>query len=513
MAINILDCPAEILQHILLFTVLNRGVKRGLRLRLVCKVFADLTKYAVYQSLLLDHFYAPDVGYLWQIKNHHGAETFWHKYLVQRVLTEKDSAVGRYVDIREVAQQICEELGSGSDLRATVQRLCWLALDGKTTFPGRPRARSSSPREPYDDSPKYDPKLSLLSAAAHFSLMDLVDRLLSEGHCPTSCGDLFPPAMQVAAMDGNANMLERFQQHLPEYEELLGFHEWRGKAGPCSVIGAALRGDMDILSLALYPPSRTTIQNKDYAGQVFGEIGTLSPVGRTLRKAQRRTNNPEMFDFIDKFFKESMSVTDLYTELIWYSRAGVISMVRYLLAKGVPVHNPLGYARPVDPPLVEACKGGHDEIVDLLLQHGADPNYGADRMWPHTALPMAASSGSLTIVRRLLDHGACVNELTENLENLPAIWYAIAIEHTQMVELLLARGANLYAGGDVETKTAGWMAESALEMALELGMDSMADILRGHGIMVTSPMTNSGYAPWKRWPMLITASNFGEWAE
>lgn len=40
------------------------------------EIFAELTKHAVYESLLLDHFYAPDVGHLWQIKNHYGAETF-----------------------------------------------------------------------------------------------------------------------------------------------------------------------------------------------------------------------------------------------------------------------------------------------------------------------------------------------------------------------------------------------------------------------------------------------------
>jgi hypothetical protein len=220
-----------------------------------------------------------------------------------------------------------------------------------------------------------------------------------------------------------------------------------------------------------------------------------------------------VFDFIDEFFKEPLSLTDLYDALIWYSRAGSISMVRHLLAKGVPVHNPSGYARPVDPPLVEACKGGHDEIVDLLLQNGADPNYGAKNMRPHTALPMAASSGSFTIVCKLLNHGALIDELNDNPENLPAIWYAIAIEHTKMVQLLLARGANLNAGGDVEMKTDGWVGETALEMALELRLDSMADILLGYGIEVRLPMVNSGCAPWKRWPMLITASNFGKWAE
>ncbi|KAH8903811.1 ankyrin, partial [Coniochaeta sp. PMI_546] len=432
METEMLSLPAEILQSILLYTVLARGVKRGLRLRLVCKKFADLTKYAIYQSHLLDHFYAPDVGYLWQIKDHHGAEIFWHAYLVQRVLTERDCTVGRYVDIREVAQRICEEIGSTADLQATVQSLCWLALDGQTSFPGKPRERMSSPGGPFDDSPIYNPKLSLLSAAAHFNLVHLVQGLLLEGFCATSRGNIFPSALQIAAMDGNANMLELLQQGLPEFEELPGFDKWRGKTGPCSVIGAAIRGDMDILKLALYPPSRATTDTKDYAGHHFGELESFSPVGRALRQAQRSTSNPEVFDYIDKFFKETLSLRELYNALIWYSRAGSICMVRHLLAKGVPVHNPSGYSIPVDPPLVEACKGGHDEIVDLLLQHGADPNYGAEKMRPHTALPMAASSGSMAIVCKLLDHGAFINELNDHSENLPAIWYALAIEHTQM---------------------------------------------------------------------------------
>lgn len=411
-------------------------------------------------------------------------------------MTEMDNSVGHYRHIREVAQEVCKEIGARADLYATVRSLCWLGLDGMTSYQGRDRA---SVRDPAGGLSRHL-NLSLLSAAAHFNLTALMDRLLAEGHTPTSRGDVFPSAMQIAAMDGNAVMLQRLQEHLPELEELPGWSKWHGKTGPCSVVGAAIRGDMEILNLALYPPSRATPGSTDYAGERFGEIGESSPVAIALRGAQNKTTNPEVFDFIDSFFKAPLSVGDLYNSLAWYSRAGSVNMVRHLLDKGVPVQRPFRYPEVLDPPLVEACKGAHDDIVGLLLERGADPNYyGAGDMRPHTALPMAASSGCLSIVCKLLNHGALINELNPNIEDLPAFWYAVAIEHTKMLELLLARGTRFDAWGEV-----------ALEMSLDLGLDSTVDILHEHGVKVDSPITNSGYAPWKRWPMLITGFNIEE---
>src|SRR5262249_45569746 len=59
-------------------------------------------------------------------------------------------------------------------------------------------------------------------------------------------------------------------------------------------------------------------------------------------------------------------------------------------------------------PLLLAVLAEQAEMVDFLLQHGADPNfhpYGSD-----SALILAARHGNLPIVQALLRHGALVNE-------------------------------------------------------------------------------------------------------
>jgi hypothetical protein len=56
---------------------------------------------------------------------------------------------------------------------------------------------------------------------------------------------LFSSPMKLAAWAGNAQMLEIFQDHVPEMEgfdpALVFNYNWRGKVGPASISGAAIR--------------------------------------------------------------------------------------------------------------------------------------------------------------------------------------------------------------------------------------------------------------------------------
>jgi hypothetical protein len=245
---------------------------------------------------------------------------------------------------------------------------------------------------------------------------------------------------------------------------------------------------MSILKLALYPPSRETPNSTDLAGQPFGNINRSSLVGHTLTSALRYTRCPEVHKYLDSLLAQPSAEEDLSHLLIFHARWGNLSMVRYLLDIGVSV-DALSYFKRKTP-LAAACQGGHEEVVDLLLERGANPNFEAENPRRRTALPKAASSGSLTMVRKLLDHGAHINEPVDFWERWPAIWWAVAIEHTAMIQLLLERGASLE----------GWIGETALEMSEELGLDSMAEMLLKLGIKVVEPIVNSGSAPWKKWP-------------
>ena len=135
---------------------------------------------------------------LWQIRKLHGADKLWQSYIAYRVRNETDPEVGRFVEIRQVAEELCRQ--TEVEYEVAVDGLSWLAL------------------ERGDEAPNQD--LNLLSAAAYFGHLPLARRLLADGHCPASDNDLFLSPMQLAAWTGNADMLKVFQKHLPEFEKL-----------------------------------------------------------------------------------------------------------------------------------------------------------------------------------------------------------------------------------------------------------------------------------------------------
>jgi len=90
-------------------------------------------------------------------------------------------------------------------------------------------------------------------------------------------------------------------------------------------------------------------------------------------------------------------------------------------------------------PLQIACWRGKKEIVELLIENGADVNY-ADESEFHTALMMASRHGHAEIVRLLLKHGAHVNA-KDDYENT-SLTKAAESGHLEAVHLLLKHGAN-----------------------------------------------------------------------
>jgi ankyrin repeat protein len=152
----------------------------------------------------------------------------------------------------------CKAQGGDHDLDfdAILDGLCWLALERGTNRPGCRLAWNSWADRNGELS---NPGLNLLSAAAYFRCVSMVRDLLGQGYDPVKDNDLFPSPMYLAAWTGQAEILELMQEHLPEFEEIDPGNKWAGyrsKIGPGSLVGAAARGDMNMMRLALYPPSR-----------------------------------------------------------------------------------------------------------------------------------------------------------------------------------------------------------------------------------------------------------------
>ncbi|KAH7403709.1 ankyrin repeat-containing domain protein [Cadophora sp. MPI-SDFR-AT-0126] len=431
----LLDLPVDLFHEVLLQGVISRGVTRALRLKLVCKQFQRYLQPALFESRLLDEYVVEArVGSKltfmedWYIRHRHGLEKFWHAYLVYRVHNETDPNKGGFVAVRQIAEQICEQ--TETEHETVVSELCWLALERGTTAPGFPEGWGWS--EPSDKT--RNAGSSLLSAAAYLGHIGVARQLLSEGLCPVAKGPLFPSPMQLAAYAGNSDILRLFQEHLPDFEDTrppgVTFpRTWRGKTGPGSIKGAMMRGDIDILRLAICPPSLGLLQNTNFCGLQFGHVEPKCPPGIDLEKGLYHAKTLEAFQYVESFFGESCALSSRSSALLaHYAELGNIEIVGYLLDGGAKID---GGTFTNQNPLTIACRNCHGDIVDLLLQRGADPSYKR-LQWLTCPLYAATSGGSIYIVRRLLARGA-----TYAAVNWEPISAALQLEHTAMVELIL----------------------------------------------------------------------------
>lgn len=134
------------------------------------------------------------------------------------------------------------------------------------------------------------------------------------------------------------------------------------------------------------------------------------------------------------------------------------------LANHLPSYG--GYYRGSGPPLKNAAAAGHLEIVELLLQYGADPNLREEGIAPHgQALYGAVAGGHSKIVQLLLEHGAHPNPPVES--SADALSIALDKKDAALVELLLSYGAAssvglLAARGDLQTAAAVFQANPEL---------------------------------------------------
>jgi ankyrin repeat domain-containing protein 17 len=94
----------------------------------------------------------------------------------------------------------------------------------------------------------------------------------------------------------------------------------------------------------------------------------------------------------------------------------------------------------LDEMLSLACRQGKQDIVELLLESGANVNHRNKA--GNTPLLEACSQGHVTIAQMLLDHSANIDAPTEPTSDSALTW-ACTLGNDSIVELLLKRGANV----------------------------------------------------------------------
>ncbi|KAF5688820.1 ankyrin repeat-containing protein [Fusarium circinatum] len=129
--------------------------------------------------------------------------------------------------------------------------------------------------------------------------------------------------------------------------------------------------------------------------------------------------------------------TNLCTDLMVASFLGLSSIVQSLLDKGTDIE-----ARDTHfsmTPLMWAVIKGHEPIVKLLLDYGADSAVRV--VHGQTPLLQAAEQGNKGIAKLLLEGGADIDIRDE--EGLTPLQVAVENRHEEIVNLLLDKGANM----------------------------------------------------------------------
>ncbi len=109
-------------------------------------------------------------------------------------------------------------------------------------------------------------------------------------------------------------------------------------------------------------------------------------------------------------------------------------LVELMLLQGAKADGPAGTSHT---PLIASINFSRDQVVKVLLDHGADPN---DPRYAHPPLVVAAKEGKTEITRLLLEAGA-VPDITTSSSS-PALVLAAGKGYTEIVKLLLDHGAD-----------------------------------------------------------------------
>lgn len=170
-------------------------------------------------------------------------------------------------------------------------------------------------------------------------------------------------------------------------------------------------------------------------------------IRRGPRRGFRRTKNAMriMADALERAEKRSNCVTSLASPLVHAAAGGYVDIMEMLIQHGADIHattlintnTTLRKPKRLTPchclstPIMTAANHGHVPAIELLLHHGVDIN--VPQAACNSPLSLAAIHGHIPAVRALLHHGADVNTIRRGTTPLVKVIQANQLEATRVL--------------------------------------------------------------------------------
>ncbi|CAD5219398.1 unnamed protein product [Bursaphelenchus okinawaensis] len=139
-----------------------------------------------------------------------------------------------------------------------------------------------------------------------------------------------------------------------------------------------------------------------------------------------------------------------FTPLILAATGGHVEVCKLLISAGCVID--AQSERTKDTALSLACSGGRRDVVELLLQFGANKEHR--NVSDYTPLSLAASGGYVEIITLLLNAGAEINSRTGSKLGISPLMLAAMNGHDQATFLLLERKSDINAQIETNRNTA-----------------------------------------------------------
>jgi hypothetical protein len=212
----------------------------------------------------------------------------------------------------------------------------------------------------------------------------------------------------------------------------------------------------------------------DYAAHNWGyhacaALAEVEPLITQLLESEAKVSSSSQAMMASRSYSDySQSVPRQITGLHLAAYFGLKEAMITLLENGHDLNSKDSYGRT---PLSYAAENGHEAVVKLLLEKGAELET-KDKDYGQTPLSWAAENGHEAVVKLLLEKGAEL-ETKSNNGRTPLSW-AAARGHEAVVKLLLEKGAEL------ETKDKDY-GQTPLSWAAARGHEAVVKLLLEKG--------------------------------